>query len=147
VNVWNVVDFNVTFIKNEEPQEWKVAGNSETKTSSFVYSRKKKSRGVRWEEWGTKRKGRLCFPLSVGTLDPRKPHLGCNVQMQSRLFVRKWHDEFLKHIYEYIFMYTTPVKVRSADRTALKTSYLDTEQSHWAYNNCLLYPKFWRYIV
>jgi len=52
VNAWNVVDFNVTFIKNEEPQEWKVAGNSETKTSSFVYSRKKKSCGVRWEERG-----------------------------------------------------------------------------------------------
>jgi hypothetical protein len=64
----------------------------------------------------------------MGTLDPRKPHMGCNVQMQRRLFFQEWHDEFLKHVYEYIFMYTTPAKVRSADRAALKTFLLDTAQ-------------------
>ena len=51
-----------------------------------VLPEEKKSRGVRWEERRTKCKGRLCFLLSVGTLDPKKPHLGCNVQMQRRLF-------------------------------------------------------------
>ena len=72
-------------------------------------------------------KGLLCSPLSVGTLDPRKLHMGCNVEMQRRLFFQQQHDEFLK---EYNFMYTVPVKMCSADRTAQKTFCLDTAQSH-----------------